>query len=278
MKIKYNGNQVAKLIEEEIQSYSSNKHLGIILVGDRKDSELYVSLKIKKCKEMNISTSLMRISQDTTEEEIIKHIQSFNQNAEINGILVQLPLPKHLRKKEQFILDFIDPQKDVDCLTSHNLGLFFAGQSKYYPCTPRAIMAILDYYKILVEGKTVCVVGSGNVGRGISFLLLQRNATVLVTNSHTGNEKVKQLCQQSDIIISCCGQPLMIKNNWVQENCHIIDVGITRIDDKSRKSGYRTVGDVDFDNVIQKANVNKLTVGPVTIMMLLKQLCLSEKN
>ena len=140
----------------------------------------------------------------------------------------------------------------------------------YYPCTPKGIIEILNYYNIDLKGKIVCVVGSGNVGKSVSFLLLQNEATVITTNSHTPN--LKQFTLQADIIISCCGQPLMIKEDWVKKNSHIIDVGISKIEDKTKKSGFRTVGDVDYDNVSQIANVNKLTVGPVTIMMLIKQL------
>lgn len=264
--MRYDGKHVATLIENNIKPFINNHHLAIIIVGNRSDSELYVSLKIKKCQELGINHTLIKLPNDINEEKFIYHIQKLNKDNNINGILVQLPIPEHLNKQK--ILDTIDYKKDIDCLTSFNLGKFFIGNPIYYPCTPKAIMNILEFYNIDVFSKTVCVVGSGNVGRSISFLLLQKNATVITTNKYTTN--LKHYTLQADIIISCCGQPLMIKDDWVRENCHIIDVGISKIKNK-------TVGDVDYDNVSKKANVNKLTVGPVTIMVLLEQLVKTKK-
>lgn len=270
--MKYDGKCVAKLIETDIISkinvLNIQPHLAIILIGNRPDSELYVSLKIKKCNELGINHTLIQFDENISEDKVINQIKNLNINKNIHGILVQLPLPIHLNT--QNILNHIDEFKDVDCLTSANLGKFFMNNSRYYPCTPKAIMEILTYYNIDVQGKIVCVVGSGNVGKGISFLLLQNEATVISTNRYTPN--LKQFTLQADIIISCCGQPLMIKEDFIKENVHIIDVGISKIEDKKTKSGFRTVGDVDYDKVSKKANVNKLTVGPVTIMILMKQL------
>ena len=272
--MKIDGKLVSTCIANNL-NISETPCLGIILVGNRPDSELYVSLKIKKCDELNIKYRAIYLPENISKQELIQQIESFNTSLYVHGILLQLPLPKHLQHDTQSILNHINPKKDVDCLTSYSLGRVYTGTAIYYPCTPRAVMSILDYYEINVTGQLVCVVGSGNVGKTTGILLMERKATVIMTNKETQN--LKQLCQQADIIISACGQPLMIKEDWVKKDAFIIDVGISRIPDKTKKSGFRTVGDVDFDNVIQKASVNKLTVGPVTIITLIQQLVESQK-
>ena len=266
-----------KVVAKQIEHYISNQVLnfttiptmGIILVGDRPDSELYVKLKLKKCKELGVGCNIFRFDLTTKQSEILEKVNQLNDDETIHGILVQLPLPSHI--DEYTIINAVSYNKDIDGFHDKNVAKSIQGNDPlFYSCTPRAILKILEFYEISIQGKLICIVGSGHVGKMVGNLLLKEEATVLFINRSTKNKK--ELVYQADIVIACCGQPMLIKEDWVKDDAFIIDVGINRIEDSSRKSGYRTVGDVDYENVIKKASVNHLTVGPVTIMILIEQL------
>ncbi len=265
--MRLDGKLVVQHIETELKEYLSTIKtrpcLAIMLVGDRPDSKLYVSLKKKKCEELGITYITAEFDQETKQQELIDQILLWNKNKTIDGILIQLPLPRHIN--EQYVLSQVKPKKDVDCL--------YPETSPYNPCTPLAVMAMIEYYKMPLLDVTL--VGCGHVGKGLVKLLKHKVGQLSIVEKKT--KQPWQITNHSDLVISCCGQPEMIKADWIKDGAYVIDVGINRIDDKARKSGFRVVGDVAYDEVIQKAHVNKLTVGPITIIMLLKQLVDAHK-
>ncbi len=266
------GNEIAKdirisLKEEIEQLKQQNKRipkLVVVLVGDNPASLSYVKGKEKACNEIGMENILHRLSEDTTEEELLMEINKLNQDDSVDGILVQLPLPKHI--DESKILFAIDPMKDVDGFHPFNIGKMMLQKETFLPCTPKGIMCLLDkigYHDL--KGKQAVVVGRSNiVGKPIAQLLLNHNATVTVCHSKT--ENIEEICSRADILIASVGQPRLIKENWVKEGAVVIDVGINRVDGK-------LCGDVDFETVKDKASwitpVPK-GVGPMTIAMLLE--------
>jgi 5,10-methylene-tetrahydrofolate dehydrogenase/methenyl tetrahydrofolate cyclohydrolase len=246
--------------------------LSVILVGDRTDSKTYVAMKQKKCRELGIFSKLIKLEEDVSEDKIIKIIHDLNNDDKINGILIQLPLPKHLNENK--ILSTVKLSKDVDGFHFENIGrLSVDKQPLFIPCTPKGCLEILDRYKIDLCGKNICILGrSAIVGLPLSLLLLYRNATVTICHSKTQN--IPEITKRADILIAACGRMEMVKKDWIKENCVIIDIGINSKPDSSKKSGYRLVGDVDFNDVKEK--VEYITpvpggVGPMTIAMLMKQ-------
>ena len=249
-------------------------HLAAILVGNNGASETYVSSKAKNCEEIGFKSSLFRLNEDITEAELINAVIKLNADESVDGILVQLPLPKHI--DEQKIINLIDPSKDVDGFTPVSIGKMVLGLPSFIPATPYGIMLMLEHYNIETSGKHAVVIGRSNiVGRPISILLNQNNkygdCTVTVCHSRTKN--MKELCLQADIIVAALGKPNFLTADMVKENTVVIDVGITRVADASKKSGFAIKGDVDFENVSPKCSYITPVpggVGLMTIAALLK--------
>lgn len=249
-------------------------HLAAILVGNNGASETYVASKVKACEEVGFRSTLIRLEDDISSLKLLDIIAGLNTDPEVDGILVQLPLPEHI--SPDVVINAIDPSKDVDGFHPNNVGRMVLGQQTFIPATPYGIVLLLEYYKIETKGRHAVVVGRSNiVGRPMSILLsgagTTGNCTVTICHSHTLN--LKEICQSADIIIAALGRPAFIKEDMVKEGAVIIDVGITRVSDPSRKSGYRLRGDVDFENVSPKASYITPVpggVGPMTIAALMK--------
>jgi methylenetetrahydrofolate dehydrogenase (NADP+)/methenyltetrahydrofolate cyclohydrolase len=249
-------------------------HLAAILVGNNGASETYVASKVKACEEVGFRSTLIRLEDDISSLKLLDIIAGLNTDPEVDGILVQLPLPEHI--SPDVVINAIDPSKDVDGFHPNNVGRMVLGQQTFIPATPYGIVLLLEHYKIETKGRHAVVVGRSNiVGRPMSILLsgagTTGNCTVTICHSHTVN--LKEICQSADIIIAALGRPAFIKEDMVKEGAVIIDVGITRVSDPSRKSGYRLRGDVDFENVSPKASYITPVpggVGPMTIAALMK--------
>ena len=256
-------------------------HLAAVLVGDDGASLTYVGSKVKACEQVGFASTLVKLPADISEEKLLQEIAKLNANPEIDGYIVQLPLPKHIN--EQKILLAIDPTKDVDGFHPANFGRMALDMEAFIPATPFGIMELLKRYKVPTQGKHVVVVGRSHiVGRPISILLSQKgdqgNATVTLTHSHTPN--LADLTRQADIVVMALGIPEFLKGDMVKEGVTVIDVGITRLKDDSNSKGYRIVGDVAFNEVKEKASYITPVpggVGPMTIAMLLKNTLLAYK-
>jgi methylenetetrahydrofolate dehydrogenase (NADP+) / methenyltetrahydrofolate cyclohydrolase len=237
--------------------------LATVLVGEDPASAVYVRNKNKICHEVGFQSFGQNLSAETTEEELLDIIKKLNSNDEVNGILVQLPLPDHIDSEK--ILLSIDPEKDVDGFHPINVGKLAIGNALLTPCTPTGIIALLDYYKIEIPGKHAVVLGRSNiVGKPVAHLLLQRHATVTICHSKTKN--LQQVTRQADILIAAVGRPHFVNSDMVKEGAVVIDVGINRVDGK-------LTGDVDFDQVAEKAGLITPVpggVGPMTIALLME--------
>lgn len=249
-------------------------HLVAILVGNNGASETYVASKVKACQEVGFKSTLIRLEEDIYSLKLLDIISDLNKDPDVDGILVQLPLPGHISAEE--VINSIDPNKDVDGFHPNNVGRMVLGHSSFIPATPYGIMLLLEHYKIETKGKHAVVVGRSNiVGRPMSILLSGNsnpgNCTVTICHSHTKN--IKEFCLEADIIIAALGKPGFITADMVKEGAVLIDVGITRVADASKKSGYRISGDVDFENVAPKCSFITPVpggVGPMTIAALMK--------
>ena len=260
--------------------------LVVILIGDNPASESYVKNKAKSCTEIGMKSVLERRDANCTENELLDLIYSYNENPEFDGILVQLPLPKHIDEKK--IINAVSPKKDVDGFHPVSVGNLVIGDDTFFPCTPAGIQELLKRYDINPSGKHVVVVGRSNiVGKPIANMLFQKKpyANAVVTICHTGASDLSVFTRQADILIAAAGVPGFIKGDMVREGCVVIDVGINRVEDASRKTGYRLTGDVDFESVAPKSSYITPVpggVGPMTIAMLLsntlKSYHLSEKE
>ena len=284
------GKKISEKVLDEIKLSVKNRvkknlkvpHLAAILVGDDGASKTYVNSKIKSCKKVGFKSSLFKFDDSISEIDLINHIEKINQNDDIDGFIVQLPLPKHINQES--ILNKITPAKDVDGFHPNNYGKMTLGINSFIPATPAGIIELIERSEIKTEGKKCLVIGRSQiVGRPISILLSQNksfgNSTVTVAHSRT--KDLEKLCLDSDIIISAIGIPEFIKGNMIKKGSSIIDVGITRVEDLSSPNGYRIVGDVDFKSVSD--NVGFITpvpggVGPMTISMLLKNTLKACKN
>lgn len=269
MAIILDGKQTAKKITDElklkVQSLDKKPSLAVIMVGNNPASEVYVKNKEKKALEIGFNSIIKKTDENITKEELLKIIKELNEDDNINAILLQLPLPKHLNEKD--FLDKIDPKKDVDGFCSYNLGKLLKNDSPYaIPCTPKGIVRLLDEYNIDIESKIALVIGRSNiVGKPVSILLLNRNSTVIMT--HTKTKNLENLTKTADILICAAGKKEMIKKEMIKENAVIIDVGITRDNDGKLK------GDVDFNDVKEKASYITPVpggIGPMTIAMLME--------
>ena len=242
-------------------------HLAAVLVGSNGASETYVASKIKSCAEVGFISTLIRLEENISEEKLVSAITDLNRNNDIDGILVQLPLPAHIN--EERIINLVDPGKDVDGFHPLNTGKMVQGLPAFIPATPYGIILLLEHYKIETAGKHAVVIGRSNiVGRPISVLLSQNtptgNCTVTVCHSRTAN--LKEMCLQADIIVAALGKAAFLKADMIKENAIVIDVGITRVPDAGKKSGFAIKGDVDFENAAPKCSYITPVPGGVGLM------------
>ena len=274
--------EIAEEVENILQNGGKRPHLAAILVGHDGGSETYVASKVKACEECGFTSTLVRYEADVTEEELLKKVDEFNNDPDVDGFIVQLPLPKHI--DEQKIIEAIDYRKDVDGFHPVNAGRLTIGLPCFLSATPNGIMELLRRYNIDTKGKKCVVLGRSNiVGRPMASLMMQKqqpgDATVTVCHSHTLN--IADECRQADIIIAALGQPHFLKADMVKEGVVVIDVGTTRVPDATRKSGFRLCGDVDFENVAPKCSFITPVpggVGPMTIVSLMKNTLLAGKR
>ena len=269
---------IRKELKEKISELQSehNKVPGLvaILVGSNPASQVYVRMKSKACDEVGIYSVVEKLPFETSEEDLLTIVQNYNSDDRFNGILVQLPLPEHIN--EDKIIEAISPSKDVDGFHPVNIGKLMIGQDTFESCTPAGIVELLKRYNIETKGKHVVVLGRSNiVGKPVANLLLQKKegANAVVTVCHSAAKNLKDYTLTADILIAAIGRANFVTEDMVKDGVVIIDVGINRIDDDSRKSGYRLVGDVDFENVSKKSSYITPVpggVGPMTIAMLLQ--------
>ncbi|MEA3424699.1 MAG: tetrahydrofolate dehydrogenase/cyclohydrolase catalytic domain-containing protein [Bacteroidota bacterium] len=271
--------------EETLQLLAAGKrapHLAAILVGTNGASETYVASKVKNCEEVGFRSTLIRMDADVAEAELLDAIARLNADPEVDGILVQLPLPKQI--SEQKVIEAIDPAKDVDGFHPSSAGKLVQGLPSFIPATPYGIMLMLEQFDITTKGKHAVVIGRSNiVGRPMSILLSSNqkrgNCTVTICHSHTPN--LKDICLQADIIVAALGRPEFVKADMVKEGAVVIDVGITRVDDPTAKKGFRIKGDVAFAEVAPKTSAITPVpggVGLMTIAGLLKNTLQAYKN
>jgi methylenetetrahydrofolate dehydrogenase (NADP+)/methenyltetrahydrofolate cyclohydrolase len=284
------GKKLSQEIKEELKQEVARikteggkiPHLAAILVGNDGASETYVQSKVRSCEEVGFHSTLVRFEETITENQLLEKIREFNQNPEIDGFIVQLPLPKHI--SETKVIEAIAPEKDVDGFHPINIGRMAKNLPSYIPATPFGILQMLERYQIDTTGKHCVVVGRSNiVGSPISILMARNskigNATVTLCHSRTQNLKFHT--QQADIVIVALGKPEFLKADMVKEGVIVIDVGITRIADASRKTGYRIVGDVAFEEVSQKASYITPVpggVGLMTVTSLMQNTLLAAKK
>lgn len=274
--------QIKKEVAELKASGGKTPHLAAVLVGNNPASEAYVGSKVKTCEELGFDSTLLRFDTNITEEELLKEINRLNEDKNIDGILVQLPLPKHI--SPDLIINNINPAKDVDGFHPISQGKMLLGQPTFLPATPYGILLMLEHYNIDITGMHCVVVGRSNiVGTPMSVLLSRNgnpgNATVTLCHSKTRN--LEEICKTADLIVAAIGRPKFITANMVKQGAIVIDVGINRIDDPTRKSGSRLVGDVDYDNVAPLCSYITPVpkgVGPMTICGLMKNTLAAVKQ
>ena len=269
------GKLVAKSVREDLQKevsaataqYGRKPGLAVVLIGDNPASHTYVKNKVLACKNVGIESFLLQFDKDVDEKTVIDTVAKLNADPLVDGILIQLPLPKHLPTQE--ILSLIDSDKDVDGLTAINLGRLARGDQGLFPCTPMGIMRLLEYYKVSVKGKNVVVLGRSHlVGKPVALMLLAQDATVTVCHSKTKN--LPEVCRQADVLVAAVGQPEMVKGDWVKEGAVVIDVGTTRVENADGTSSLK--GDVEFEPASDNAALITPVpggVGPMTIALLL---------
>lgn len=259
--------ELKKKLELDTNDNRRSPHLAAVLIGSNAASETYIASKIKNCAEVGFKSTLIRLEENVSEEKLVSEISALNLNADIDGILVQLPLPKHI--SEERIIQLVEPAKDVDGFHPVNAGKMMQGLPSFIPATPYGIMLLLEHYKIETAGKHAVVIGRSNiVGRPISILLSLNtnpgNCTVTVCHSRTPN--LKDTCMQADIIVAAIGKPSFVTSDMVKQGAVVIDVGINRVEDASKKSGFALKGDVDFENVAQKCSYITPVPGGVGLM------------
>ncbi len=284
------GKRVSNEIKEEIAAEVAKMkergekvpHLAAVLVGNDGASLTYVGSKVRSCKRIGFESTLIQMPSTTSEQELLRKIEELNQNDEIDGFIVQLPLPEQI--DTQKVLLAVDPDKDVDGFHPMNFGKMALDMSTFIPATPFGILELLERYKVDTKGKHTVVIGRSHiVGRPMSILMGRKgwpgNSTVTLTHSHTKN--ITQIISQADIVISALGVPNFLKAEMVKDDAVVIDVGITRVPDDTKERGYYITGDVDFENVSKKASFITPVpggVGPMTIAMLLKNTLLARER
>lgn len=274
--------EIAQEVEKIIAEGGKRPHLAAILVGHDGGSETYVANKVRACEECGFTSTLIRYEDDVTEAQLLAKIDELNNDSDVDGFIVQLPLPKHI--DEQKITEAIDYRKDVDGFHPVNAGRLAIGLPCFLSATPNGIIELLRRYNIDTKGKKCVVLGRSNiVGKPVASLMMQKqipgDATVTVCHSHT--QDIAEECRNADIIIAALGQPHFVKAEMVKEGAVVIDVGTTRVPDATRKQGFRLCGDVDFDNVAPKCSFITPVpggVGPMTIVSLMKNTLLAATH
>ena len=273
--------QIKAEVDEMIAAGQKRPHLAAVLVGHDGGSESYVKNKVIACEKCGFKSSLIRMDEDTTEEQLLDCIRGLNNDDDVDGFIVQLPLPKHI--DEQKVINTIDYRKDVDGIHPMNAGRMALGLPSFISATPLGIITLLKHYEIPTSGKKCVVLGRSNiVGKPMAQLMMQKqygDSTVTVCHSHSAT--LKEECQQADIIIAAIGRPDFVTADMVKEGAVVIDVGTTRVPDPSAKNGYRLNGDVKFDEVAPKcAYITPVPggVGPMTICSLMKNTLAAAKK
>ena len=276
------GKKAAQFIREQLKLDTAQlategkkvPHLVAVLVGSNGASETYVNAKVKACEEVGFKSTLIRFEETVSERELLKQISDLNDDPDVDGILVQLPLPKQISSEK--VINAIDPLKDVDGFHPENAGRMVQGLPTFLPATPYGIMLLLEHYKIETKGKHAVVIGRSNiVGRPMSILLSNNSnpGNCTVTLCHSQTKDLNGICQQGDLVVAALGKPGFLTADMVKAGAVIIDVGITRVTDATKKSGYKLKGDVDYENVAPKCSwITPVPggVGPMTIAALLK--------
>ncbi len=272
--------EIAVEVKEIITKGGKKPHLAAILVGHDGGSETYVAHKVKSCEQVGFDSTLVRFEDDVTEVELLAKIEELNQDSNIDGFIVQLPIPKHIN--EQKIIEAIDPKKDVDGFHPVNVGNMVIGIDAFVSATPAGIVDLLQRYNIEISGKNVVVLGRSNiVGRPMSVLLSQKGMDATVTVCHSRTKNLPSVVKQADIIIAAIGIPEFVTKDMVKEGAVIIDVGTTRVKSDLTKSGWKLKGDVKFDEVSEKCSYITPVpggVGPMTIVSLLKNTLKAAKQ
>ncbi len=273
----------SEIADEVIKIKNSNgkiPHLAAVLVGHDGGSETYVAAKVKACERVGFKSTLIRFEDNVTEEELLKCIMQLNEDADLDGFIVQLPLPKHI--SEDKVIETINPKKDVDGFHAVNVGRMVAGMPAFISATPFGIMELIKRYKIETSGKNCVVIGRSNiVGRPISILLSQKGIDCTVTLCHSRTKNLKEICAKADIIVAALGMAEFLTGDMVKEGAVVIDVGITRVKSDKTKSGWKLLGDVKFEEVAPKCSFITPVpggVGPMTIAALLYNTLLSSKK
>lgn len=279
------GKQIASEIKSEIATEVSDRkasglkspHLAAILVGNDGGSETYVAHKVKACEEVGFESTLIRLPDTTSEEELLSKVRELNNDDSVDGFIVQLPLPKHI--SEEKVTNTIAAGKDVDGFHPENLGKMMLGSPVFISATPYGIMELLRRYEIPTAGRRAVVIGRSNiVGRPLSILLSMKGVDATVTVVHSRSKDIEAICSEADILIAAIGQPLFVKSDMVKEGAVVIDVGTTRVKNETTKSGWKLTGDVDFDGVAPKCSYITPVpggVGPMTIVSLLRNTLLA---
>ena len=275
-------NSLTKECSKLSQQYGVCPGLAVILVGNNPASKAYVGMKKKACESIGIKSFEYVLDAAISEDELIDCIESLNQDSQIHGILLQLPLPGHIDSDK--MLQLISPAKDVDGFHPQNVGKLLVGLPTYKSCTPYGVIKLLEYYHIDPTGKHIVIIGRSNiVGKPLAAMLMQNDkiANATVTVCHSRSRNLSTLTSQADILIAAIGKPYFVTENMVKEDAIVIDVGINRVDDSSSSKGYKLVGDVDYDTV--KKKVSAITpvpcgVGPLTIAMLMTNTLQSYKE
>ncbi len=274
--------EIAEKVSKMKQRGEKVPHLAALIVGNDGASLTYVASKVKSCERVGFESTLVKLPETISELELLKKIEEFNNDDNIDGFIVQLPLPKQI--DTQKVIMAINPSKDVDGFHPMNFGKMALDMTTFIPATPFGILELLERYNVDTKGKHTVVIGRSHiVGRPMSILMGRKgwpgNSTVTLTHSHTKN--ITQIISQADIVISALGIPNFVKAEMVRDNAVVIDVGITRVPDETKKAGYRLAGDVDFENVSKKASFITPVpggVGPMTIAMLLKNTLLARER
>ncbi|MFA5817663.1 MAG: tetrahydrofolate dehydrogenase/cyclohydrolase catalytic domain-containing protein [Bacteroidales bacterium] len=282
------GKKVASEIKQEIAAEVARlkvagkkiPHLAAILVGNNGSSETYVANKVKDCEEVGFKSTLLRFGNDVTEAVLLDKIAELNNDNDVDGFIVQLPLPGHI--SESKVIEAIDPRKDSDGFHPVNLGKMMIGLPGYLPATPFGIVELIKRYRIETSGKNCVVIGRSNiVGRPVSILLSQKGMDATVTVVHSRTKNIQDIVSQADIIIAAIGSPAFVTAEMVKVGAVVIDVGTTRIESPETKSGYKLVGDVDFENVAPKCSYITPVpggIGPMTRVSLLRNTLIAAKK
>ncbi len=272
--------EIAQEVKQMIAEGKKVPHLAAVLVGHDGGSETYVAHKIKSCEEVGFKSSLIRFEDDATEQQILDTVAKLNNDPDVDGFIVQLPLPKHIN--EQKIIEAISPKKDVDGFHPVNLGRLVAGLDTFVSATPSGIVDLIKRYKIETSGKHCVIIGRSNiVGRPLSILMSQKGIDATVTVCHSRTENLKEIARTADILVAALGRPGFVTADMVKDGAAVIDVGTTRVPCADTKSGFRLKGDVDFETVSPKCSYITPVpggVGPMTICSLLKNTLKAAKQ